>query len=602
MSELPFEELEDATERPFNADYLRRMVGYLRPYKRELVVVFIGVLMAAVVPLFEPYILGLVVDDGIVAGDLEALDRYALILLALHLIAWVGGRTRSWMSACVGEGVLFDLRQALFLHIQTLGLRFYDRHPVGRIMSRITSDVSSIARLLNAGLVTLVGEGVNLLGIIVVMFWMSWQLTLVSFVVMPFVLYVIYKARTSIESGWKNVRKSISNINTNVNESVNGVTVTQAFVREERNLKTFQGMTQAAGDSWMKAVKADEAIWPLIEFAGVVGTGLVIVVGAAQVLNESLTIGFVIAFVNYLWRFWSPLSAMSRLYGMTLSAMASAERIFYFLDTPAEITDRPDARPLPPIKGEIRFKDVYFKYDSKQDWVLQDIDLRVRPGEVIALVGHTGSGKTSIANLVSRFYDPIEGQVLIDGYDLRDVQIESLRSQTAIVLQDGFAFSGTIADNIRYGRLEATDEDIRRVAQAVRLDPFVQTLEERYNYDVGERGNRLSVGQRQLVAFARALLADPRVLILDEATSSVDTETERIIQEAMTTLQEGRTSFVIAHRLSTIRSADRILVIDKGRIAEMGTHEELLFQRGRYFDLYLTQFAGNGGGRLISEN
>jgi ATP-binding cassette subfamily B protein len=367
--------------------------------------------------------------------------------------------------------------------------------------------------------------------------------------------------------------------------------VTQAFVREKRNIGTFRGLAQSAHDSWMKAVRADEVIWPAIDLAGVIGTGLVIIVGAAQVLNETLTIGFVIAFVNYLWRFWSPLSAMSRIYNMTLSAMASAERIFYFLDTVPEITDRPGAIPMPPIEGEVVFDHVYFKYDPQQEWVLREVNLHVRPGETIALVGHTGSGKTSIANLVSRFYDPLEGCVRIDGYDLRDVQVESLRRQMAVVLQDGFAFSGTIAENIRYGRLEATDEEVRAVAEAVGLDDFVQSLEDGYAYEVGERGNRLSVGQRQLVAFARALLADPRILILDEATSSVDTETERTIQEAMATLRKGRTAFVIAHRLSTIRNADRILVIDKGQIAEIGTHEELLAQRGRYFDLYLTQFA-----------
>lgn len=591
MSDMPFEELEDATERPFNTGYFFRMLGYMRPYKKEMAITALGILLASGVSLFEPYLLGRVVDEGIIGGNLQAIQQIAVILLVLHLLAWVGGRTRQWMSGVIGQNVLYDLRQELFVHIQSLSLRFYDKHPVGRILTRITNDVSSIARLLNVGLVTLVGEGVNLLGIIAVMLWLSWRLTLTAFVVMPVVIYIFYKARTSIEGSWKNVRKTISNINTNVNESVNGIVVSQAFVREKRNIGDFRNLAQSANDSWMKAVKADEVIWPGIELAGVVGTGLVVIVGASQVLDETLTIGFVIAFVNYLWRFWSPLSAMSRIYNMTLSAMASAERIFYFLDTVPEITDKPGAIPMPPIEGEVVFDHVYFKYDPNQEWVLREVNLHVRPGETIALVGHTGSGKTSIANLVSRFYDPLEGSVRIDGYDLRDVQVESLRRQMAVVLQDGFAFSGTIAENIRYGRLEATDEEVQAVVEAVGLGEFINSLEEGLAYEVGERGNRLSVGQRQLVAFARALLADPRILILDEATSSVDTETERLIQEAMTTLREGRTAFVIAHRLSTIRNADRILVIDKGQIAEMGTHEELLAQRGRYFDLYLTQFA-----------
>lgn len=592
MSEFePFEELEEAEQRPFNKEYFLRMLGYMGNYRREVALTGLGILLAAGVPLFEPYLLGQVVDAGIVPGDTTAVVRIAAILFVLHVLAWVGGRTRTWMAAVIGQGVLYDLREDLFLHIQKLSLRFYDKHPVGRIMSRITSDVESIARLLNTGLITFVGEGVTLLGIIVVMLWLSWRLTLVAFVTMPLLVFILYKLRTTLEASWKNVRKTISNINTYTNESVNGIQVTQAFVREQRNQGTFQGLTRDSHGAWMSAVRADEAVWPSVEFVGVLGTGLVVIVGGSMVLNETLTVGFVIAFVSYVWRFWTPLSTMSRLYGMTLSAMASAERIFYFLDTPPEIIDRPDARPMPPIVGEVVFDDVSFKYDPDQNWVLRHIDFRAVPGETIALVGHTGSGKTSIINLLMRFYDPLEGAVRIDGHDLRDVRVASLRSQMAIVLQDGFAFSGTIAENIRYGRLDATDEEIRAVAKAVHLDDFVQTLDDKYDYDVGERGNKLSTGQRQLVAFARALLADPRILILDEATSSVDTETERHIQAAMDTLRQGRTAFIIAHRLSTIRHADRILVIDHGRIVEFGTHAELLAQRGRYFDLYLTQFA-----------
>ncbi len=587
-----YEELEEATQRPFNKQYFMRMLGYIRPYRRQTKLVALGILLGVGRPLFEPYLLGRVVDDGIIGGDVAAIKRLAVILFGLHLLAWVGGRMRTWQSAVIGQGVLYDLRDDLFSHIQKLSLRFYDKHPVGRILSRITSDVQSIARLLNTGLVTFVGEGVNLIGILAVMIWMSWRLTLTAFVILPLLILIIYKLRTTIETSWKNVRKSISNITANVNESVNGIQVTQAFVREERNQRRFDGLTQAANDSWMTAVKADEMIWPSVEFVGVLGTGLVIIVGSAMALNETLTIGFVIAFINYLWRFWEPLSAMSKLYGMTLSAMASAERIFTFLDTPPEITDKASAPPMSPIRGQVQFDCVNFKYDADQDWILRDVDFVVEPGETIALVGHTGSGKTSIVSLLYRFYDPIEGAVRIDGRDLRDVQAASLRRQMAIVLQDGFAFSGTIADNIRYGKLDATDEEIRRVAQAIHLDPFVQSLEDGYAFDVGERGNKVSIGQRQLIAFARALIADPRILILDEATSSVDTETERIIQRATQTLLEGRTAFIIAHRLSTIRHADQIMVIDQGRIVEMGTHEELLAGHGRYFELYLTQFAG----------
>ncbi len=592
MSEyLPLEELEEAEQRPFNKQFFLRMLGYLRNYKRQMALTALGIVLAAGVPLFEPYLLGKVVDDGIIPGDIAAVVRITLLLAVLHILGWIGGRTRTWTASVIGQGVLYDLRQDLYLHIQKLSLRFYDRFPVGRIMSRITSDVESIARLLNTGLVTFVGEGFNLVGIILVMLWMSVPLTLVAFVTMPILMFILFKLRTSLETSWKNVRKSVSNINTYTNESVNGIQVTQSFVREQTNIGAFQDLTKDSHKAWMSAVRSDEAVWPSVDFIGVLGTSLVIIVGGALVLNESLTVGFIIAFINYVWRFWTPLSAMSRLYGMTLSAMASAERIFAFLDTLPEISDRPGANSMPAIRGDVHFDHVYFKYDPEQNWILNDIQFHARPGETIALVGHTGSGKTSIINLLMRFYDPLEGAVRIDGIDLRDVQVHSLRSQMAIVLQDGFAFSGTIADNIRYGRLDATDEEIRVVAEAVRLDEFVQTLDDKYDHDVGERGNRLSVGQRQLMAFARALLADPRILILDEATSSVDTETEIRIQKAMATLRQGRTAFVIAHRLSTIRNADRILVIDQGRIIELGTHEELLARQGRYFQLYLTQFA-----------
>jgi len=591
MSEnLSYEQLEEAEQRPFNKQFFLRMLRYMRSYKPQVLLTLVGIVLAAGVPLFEPFLLGLIVDKGIIPGDMSAVVRIALVLALLHLLNWFGSRLRNWSAAIIGQGVLFDLRQELYLHIQKLSLRFYDLYPVGRIMSRITSDVESIARLLNTGLVTFVGEGFNLIGIIVVMLWMSVPLTLVAFVTLPILIFILYKLRTSLETSWKNVRKSVSNINTYTNESVNGIQVTQAFVREQTNIGTFKGLTQDSHNAFMSAVRSDEAVWPSVDFIGIVGTGLVIIAGGALVLNESLTIGFIIAFINYVWRFWQPLSAMSRLYGMTLSAMASAERIFAFLDTAPEITNKKDALPMADIKGDVSFDHVYFKYDPEQHWILNDIHFHARAGETIALVGHTGSGKTSIINMIMRFYDPIEGAVRIDGQDLRDVQIATLRSQMAMVLQDGFAFSGTIADNIRYGQQDATDEEIVAVAKAVHLDDFVQTLEDKYEYDVGERGNRLSVGQRQLMAFARALLADPRILILDEATSSVDTETELRIQNAMSVLRQGRTAFVIAHRLSTIRNADRIMVIDKGQIVESGTHEELLKQHGQYFELYLTQF------------
>lgn len=587
-----YEELDEAEQRPFDAHLLKRMLGYLRYYRRQTWLAGLGILMATGVKLFEPYLIGRIVDEGITGQDLAVAERLVLLIVGLHLLGWIGSALRIHMINVAGQGVLYDLRQQLFDHIERLSLRFYDQRPVGSIMSRITSDVNAIANLIQGGFTNILSEGVSLVGMLVIMIWMSWKLTLVAFVTIPLLVFIMYKARTTIETGWKNVRKTISNISAHLNESINGFQVTQAFGQESRNMSIFHGLTQATNDAWMRTIRSEETIWPAIEVIGVGGTSLVIIVGAGMILNEQLTLGFVLAFINYLWRFWQPLSAMSKVYGMVLSAMASAERIFAFMDTPPEVMDSPGAYPMPAIAGRVTFDHLDFRYTPDQPLVLHDIGLQVQPGETIALVGPTGAGKTSVINLLMRFYDPVAGRILIDGHDLRDVQLDSLRRQMAVVLQDGYLFSGSIADNIRYGRPDADAADIQRVAQAVHLDQFVQSLPDKYEHEVGERGNRLSVGQRQLVSFARALLADPRILILDEATSSVDLETERVIQTAMNTLLQGRTAFIIAHRLATIRHADRILVIEAGKIVESGAHAELLAQRGRYFDLYLRQFAG----------
>jgi ATP-binding cassette, subfamily B, multidrug efflux pump len=486
---------------------------------------------------------------------------------------------------------LFDLRQQLFDHLQWLSLRFYDGRPVGRIMARVTNDVDAINNLINSGLVTIIQQVVSLVGIVVVMFGLNWRLALLGFAVVPGMVWIVVRLRPTLETSWRNVRKANSNINANLNESISGIRVTQAFVREGVNQTKFDELNNAYYSTFMRAIKIEVLFWPLVDVFGLAGTCLVMFVGSGMVMRGELTIGYIMAFTDYLWRFWEPISAISRVYSRVLSAMASAERIFEYLDTQPEIVDSPNAHNLPAIEGEVQFENVTFRYTDGDRDVLHDISLRVRPGQTVALVGPTGAGKTSIINLLMRFYDPQEGRVLVDGHDLRDVLVPSLRQQVALVLQDSFLFSGTIADNIRYSRADATEEDIVRVAKAVQVDKFVERFSDGYKHEVNERGTRLSVGQRQLISFARALLADPKILILDEATSSVDTQTESMVQQAMHTLLEGRTAIIIAHRLSTIQRADCIFVIQDGRIVEQGTHDTLLAQGGHYANLYRRQFA-----------
>ncbi len=580
------EELEqEAQEKPFNYGYFRRMLRYLGPYKAQLSVVGVFVLLGTVANLIEPAVIAVIIDQGIVDRDVPLIVGLVGLLLIFRLIAWAAGHARIHRINIVSQGVLHDMRSELFTHIQKLSLRFYDNRPVGKIMSRVTSDIGAINELLNGGLTMIVAEGLSLIGIIVIMLAINWQLALACFAALPFFWLIFGSLRSKVETTWMNVRKSASNMNANLNESVNGVRVTQAFNRQEYNIARFARVNHWNRDANVRAIKLDNLIWPLFDLVGVMGTALLVYVGAIQLNAGLVTVGVITAFIQYLWRFWAPISALSRVYSQVLSAMASAERVFEFLDTAPEVQDASSARPLPPIRGEVTFENVHFKYEVTSKSALRGVSLHVRPGQTVAIVGPTGAGKTTIINLIMRFYDPTEGRVLIDGHDLREVTLASLRAQVSLVLQDPFIFSGTIRDNIKYGRLDATQEEIVAAAQAVGLDAFVSRLKEGYDYGVEERGGRLSLGQRQLVSFARALLADPRILILDEATSSVDTQTERLIQQALKVLLKGRTAFVIAHRLSTVRDADVILVMHDGQIAERGTHDELMALRGLYYRL-----------------
>ncbi|HQV26724.1 MAG TPA: ABC transporter ATP-binding protein [Thermoflexales bacterium] len=576
---------DEAQERPFNYVYFRRLVKYLRPYQRSLLIVLAFILVGTVATLLEPYLIAVIIDQGVANKDYGLVLGIVGLLVAFRLLAWAAQYLRMFRVNTIGQAVLYDMRNQLFTHIQKLSLRFYDSRPVGKIMSRVTSDVGAINELINGGMATIIAEGLSLIGIVVILFLINWKLALIAYLITPSFYFIFGKLRSRIEKAWSNVRKSQANMNANLNESVTGVRVTQAFAREERNISRFERINRWNRDANVKAIKLDNLIWPIVEMVGMFGTAMLVYFGASEVIAGALSMGVILAFINYLWRFWGPVSALSRVYSQVLAAMASAERIFEFLDTEPEVADRPGARALPPIRGEVKLEDVRFSYDGGTRRALNGVSLDVTPGQTIAIVGPTGAGKTTIINLVMRFYDPTAGRVLIDGVDLRTVALESVRSQISLVLQDPFIFSGTLGDNIRYGKLSATDAEVEAAAKAVRLDEFVKKLPEGYAYEVEERGARLSLGQRQLISFARALLADPRILILDEATSSVDTQTEQLIQSALKTLLAGRTAFIIAHRLSTIRNADVILVMQDGRVAEQGNHEELLEQRGLYYRL-----------------
>ncbi|MFC0332600.1 ABC transporter ATP-binding protein [Paenibacillus sepulcri] len=589
MSQVEWDS-DELEEKPFNRQYMKRLIKYLLPYKRILSIVVLIVLVNMALSLAEPLLLGYLIDEGILKKDFTIIYWIGGVLLGIRLLGWLFGYLDTRMINFTGQRILFDLRQQLFNHLQTLSFRFFDGRPAGKIMSRITNDTNAIGELINGGLITMVMEFTHLIGIVAILLWMDWKLALLSFITMPLLYLIIVVLQPKIEGSWSRSRKTMSAINGNLNETIQGIRVIQAFSRQKENNRRFDKLNSNNKQAFMRAITLESTVWPSVEMIGMIGTCIVIWFGAREVMNDALTLGFLMAFINYLWRFWGPLSALSKVYSQVLSAMASAERIFEILDTDPEVADRTNAKPMKPIRGEVVFENVGFRYGDDKPQVLRDVNLRIKPGQRVALVGPTGAGKSTIVNLLMRFYDTTEGRILIDGEDVKGVTLDSLRRQMGIVLQDSFIFSGTIEENLRYGNEDASDEALRRAAENVRIDRFVSQFADGYQTQVEERGSKLSVGQRQLLAFGRVLLSDPRILILDEATSSVDTETEQHIQAALQTVLEGRTAFIIAHRLSTIRDADLILVVQNGTISEQGTHEELIAAGGLYRKLYTTQF------------
>lgn len=588
---------DDLLGKAYDKRIAGRLLAQVRPYRRMVLLTTFFVILTTAFDLSLPYYFGLGVD--IVSQDTRrgflgergqtALNWLALTFFVTILARFVTANREMYMTSRIGQDVVYDLRSSMFRHIQRLGVRYIDKRGVGSIMSRLQNDVSVIDQMFTDGVVDILSQMVILFGIIALMLITNWKLALVAFAVLPLMIVLMVFWRRRAVTTYRATRIAISRVNAYLAENIAGVRVIQSFAREPQNVARFAEINNDNLEANLHAARLSSLLFPVVTFVEAMATALVLFVGGRMVIgSDAFTVGELFTFVALIGRFYDPINTLSQGYNTMQAAMAAGERIYTLLDVEEEIVDKPGAVELPRVRGHVQYDDVRFGYDEVE--VLHGVSLDVQPGESIAFVGETGAGKSSMINLLARFYDVRGGAIRIDGYDLRDVTQRSLRSQLGVVLQDTFLFAGTIRDNICFARPEATHDEMAAAAKAVGAHDFIEALPGGYDAEVQERGATLSIGQRQLLSFARAIIADPRIIILDEATSSVDTETELLIQQALRRLLAGRTSFMIAHRLSTIKEASRVVVMDQGRIAEIGTHDELLARRGIYYGLYTMQF------------
>lgn len=582
---------EEQLDKGYDPQVAQGLLQFLKPYYVRMIFALLMMIIVTAASVSGPYFVKLAIDEGIAAGDPIALRNIALTYLAVSVIQLGFNYWRVRIMARVGQHVLYDVRTAMFAHLQRLSLSFYNRYSVGRVITRVINDVGTLREFITWAVLAIVRNLLGIIGTLIAMIALNFELSLLTFAVLPFMVWATVAFRNAARQNYRKVRAAVSWGNSVLAENVNGVRVVQAFSRQSYNYKTFsEYVNRYYLETGLDALWVASLFTPVIDLLGAAATALVVYVGGTAVLGESITAGVLIAFVLYIDRFFEPIRDLSRRFDTLQSTMAGGERILELLNTPVEVRDETNAKEMGPIVGAVRFDNVSFHYSDDPTLVLDSIQLDVNPGETVALVGETGAGKTTLVKLLARFHDVTGGCVLVDGVDLRSVTQGSLRKQMGMVLQDPFLFSGTVKENILFGRLDAPEEDVISAAKAVGAHDFISNLKNGYETAVEEGGATLSVGQRQLISFARALLANPRILILDEATSSVDTQTEHIIQSALATLLKGRTSFVIAHRLSTIVNSDKIVVIDGGRIVEQGRHVELLERKSRYYELYRAGF------------